>query len=127
MALSRHISIEAQLHITRCLWLRCFAPSSKLPYRATSQTPKPLDEMGILDTSLKLMGKFCLHPKFVPKKKVAEKEFCFSSCFAQKRGGRLRAQATKDTKWLKSEHRDCWVGEEKIRLLCSTEAFNYLD
>ena len=25
--------------------------------------------------------------------------------------------------WLKSEYRDCWVGGEKIRLLCPTEVF----
>jgi len=32
-------------------------------------------------------------------------------------------QATKDTKWLKSEHRDCWAGGEMIRPLCPTKVF----
>jgi hypothetical protein len=74
------------------------------------------------------MGKFCPYPKFAQRKEVGGKKiFVFSSCFNPKRGSRLRAQVTEDTKWLKSEHRDCWVGGEKIRLLCPPEAVNYFD
>jgi hypothetical protein len=70
----------------------------------------PLEEIGILDTSLKLIGRFCLYPN-LPKKEIGgEKEFCFFFLFHSKREGRLGAQVTQDTKWLKSEYRDCWVG-----------------
>jgi len=64
-----------------------------------------------------------------PKKEIGgKKNFAFSSCFAQKGEAGPECRKRKTAKgWLKSEHRDYWVGKEKIRLLCPTEAFNYLD
>jgi len=67
-------------------------------------TCKTLVEVGIfgensfLITSLKLIGKFCPHPKFAQRRRWRGKRILFfSSCFAQKGGSRLGAQATKDT------------------------------
>jgi len=75
------------------------------------------------------MGKFCPHPKFAKREEVGGKKiFVFSSCFAQKRGSWLGAQAT-ESRQSRDEVRAprLRVGGEKIRLLCPTEVFTSLD
>jgi hypothetical protein len=71
------------------------------------------------------MGKFCPRPKICPKRGEAKKGFCLSSsCFAQKRGSRLGAQETEDSRRLAEVRAPrLRVGGEKIRLLCPIEVF----
>lgn len=57
-----------------------FRPSSFWAlHKGTSQILETLDQMGILDTSLKLMSKFCLHPKSAQKRKRRGKRIVFGA------------------------------------------------
>jgi hypothetical protein len=55
--------------------------------------------MGILDTSLKLIGKFCPHPKFAKKEGIEKRNFVFF-LLCPKRRSRLGVQETEDSKRL---------------------------
>ncbi|MFH1944968.1 MAG: hypothetical protein ABIK95_05010, partial [Acidobacteriota bacterium] len=78
------------------------------------------------DASLKLIGKFCPHPKFAQRKEVGGKKiFVFSSCFAKK-GEQARSAGNGRHEVAEVRAPRLRVGGEKIRLLCPIEVFTSL-
>jgi len=72
-------------------------------------------------------GQILPPPKIYQKQGGGKRILFFLPALSQKgESGLVRSQRKTAEGWLKSEHRECCVGGEKIWFPCLTEAFNYL-
>jgi len=91
------------LHIWKQTIANCFIE------RLTMSEIRVLNSGYTVRSALKLMGKFCPHPKFAQREKTREKDFCFFFLLCPQKGKQARStgNARPAEGWLKSEHRDC--------------------